>query len=64
MPLPGAVPVVLATFPVISHVPQSVRFFDVIFFAVLVSTIIQGMTFQPLARRLGLVTAEADPPAP
>jgi cell volume regulation protein A len=62
--LRGAVPVVLATFPVISHVPQSVRFFDVIFFAVLVSTIVQGMSFQPLARRLGLTTAEAAAPAP
>lgn len=62
--LRGAVPVVLATFPVISHVPQSVRFFDVIFFAVLVSTVVQGMSFQPLARRLGLTTAEAALPAP
>jgi cell volume regulation protein A len=62
--LRGAVPVVLATFPVISHVPQSVRFFDVIFFAVLVSTIVQGMSFQPLARRLGLTTAEAATPMP
>jgi cell volume regulation protein A len=62
--LRGAVPVVLATFPVISHVPQSVRFFDVIFFVVLVSTIVQGMTFQPLARRLGLTTTEAAMPAP
>lgn len=62
--LRGAVPVVLATFPVISHVPHSVRFFDVIFFAVLVSTLVQGTTFQPLARRLGLTTAEAALPAP
>lgn len=62
--LRGAVPVVLATFPVIANVPHSVRFFDVIFFAVLVSTIVQGSSFQPLARRLGVTTTEAALPAP
>jgi cell volume regulation protein A len=62
--LRGAVPVVLATFPVIEHVPHSVEFFNIIFFAVLVSTIVQGTTFQPLARRLDVTTAEAALPAP
>lgn len=62
--LRGAVPVVLATYPVIAHVAYSVRFFDVIFFVVLVSTIAQGMTFQPLARRLGVTTAQAALPSP
>jgi potassium/hydrogen antiporter len=62
--LRGAVPVVLATFPVITHVPHSIEFFNVIFFAVLVSTIVQGTTFQPLARRLGVTTTEAALPAP
>jgi cell volume regulation protein A len=56
--LRGAVPVVLATFPVIANVPHSVEFFDIVFFAVLVSTIVQGTTFEPVARRLG-VTARA-----
>jgi cell volume regulation protein A len=56
--LRGAVPVVLATFPVIAHVRHSVEFFDIVFFAVLVSTVLQGTTFEPLARRLG-VTARA-----
>ena len=51
--LRGAVPVVLATFPVIAHVPHSVEFFDIVFFAVVVSTVVQGATFEPLARRLG-----------
>ena len=36
--LRGAVPVVLATFPVIEGVPGSEEFFDIAFFAVLVST--------------------------
>src|SRR5215208_3834914 len=47
--LRGGVPVVLATFPVIDHVPRSVEFFNIVFFAVLVSTLLQGMTFERLA---------------
>ena len=62
--LRGAVPVVLATFPVIDHVPHSLEFFNIIFFAVLVSTIVQGTTFQPVARRLGVTTSEAAMPSP
>src|SRR3954452_11965224 len=53
--LRGAVPVVLATFPVIAGVPHAERFFDIAFFTVVVSTLVQGMTFDPLARRLGLI---------
>ena len=41
--LRGAVPVVLATFPVIAGVSGSTRLFDVVFFAVLLSTLIQGV---------------------
>lgn len=51
--LRGAVPVVLATFPVLHHVPHSLQFFNIVFFAVLLSTLVQGATFEPLARRLG-----------
>jgi cell volume regulation protein A len=40
--LRGAVPVVLATFPVIDHVPRSIELFDIVFFAVVLSTILQG----------------------
>lgn len=54
--LRGAVPVVLATFPVIAGVPYSREFFDIVFFAVLLSTVVQGSTFEPLARRLGATT--------
>ena len=45
-------PVVLATLPVIDHVPHSVEFFDLVFFAVLVSTLLQGATVAPLAKAL------------
>jgi len=62
--LRGAVPVVLATFPVIEHVPRSLQFFNIVFFAVLVSTVLQGATFEPLARRLRLTTSEPALPRP
>ena len=62
--LRGAVPVVLATFPVIEGVPQSLEFFNIVFFAVLLSTLLQGSTFEPLARRLGVTTDEPALPRP
>jgi cell volume regulation protein A len=52
--LRGAIPVVLATFPVIDGVPDSLDFFNIVFFAVLLSTLLQGATFEPLAKRLGV----------
>ncbi|MGG6499082.1 UNVERIFIED_CONTAM: cation:proton antiporter, partial [Bacteroidetes bacterium 56_B9] len=52
--LRGAVPVVLATFPVTDGVPGAVDIFEIVFFAVLLSTIIQGTTFEGFAARLGL----------
>ena len=62
--LRGAVPVVLATFPVIAGVSGSTRLFDVVFFAVLLSTLIQGTTFEPVARWLGATTDEPALPRP
>jgi len=62
--LRGAVPVVLATFAVISDVPDAQEFFNVIFFAVAISTLLQGATFEPLAQRLGLTTNEPALPRP
>ena len=61
-------PVVLATFPVLAGIPQSLEFFNIVFFAVLLSTILQGTTVEPLARRLGLTEEEvpddAEPAVP
>jgi len=62
--LRGAVPVVLATFPVIDGVPRSREFFNIVFFAVLVSTLVQGSTFEALARALRLTTTEPALPRP
>ena len=50
--LRGAVPVVLATFPIIEDVPKALEFFNIAFFAVLISTLLQGSTFEHFARRL------------
>jgi cell volume regulation protein A len=62
--LRGAVPVVLATFPVIERVPHSLQFFNIAFFAVLVSTMLQGSTFEAFARGLGLTTTAPALPRP
>jgi potassium/hydrogen antiporter len=62
--LRGAVPVVLATFPVLAGVGESFQLFDVVFFAVLLSTLIQGTTFEPAARLLGATTTEPAMPRP
>jgi potassium/hydrogen antiporter len=62
--LRGAVPVVLATFPVIARVPGSDELFNIVFFAVLISTVLQGASFEPLAERLGVTTREPALPRP
>jgi cell volume regulation protein A len=62
--LRGAVPVVLATFPVIDEVAGSGDFFNIVFFAVVISTLLQGTTFEPLAKRLGVTTSEPALPRP
>jgi cell volume regulation protein A len=62
--LRGAVPVVLATFAVTEHIPNGHLIFNVVFFVVLLSTIVQGTTIVPLARLLGATSDEAAIPAP
>ncbi|MDQ8046721.1 MAG: potassium/proton antiporter [Solirubrobacteraceae bacterium] len=62
--LRGAVPVVLATFPVIDGVHGAVDFFNIVFFAVAVSTVLQAATFEPFAKWLGVTTNQRAIPAP
>jgi cell volume regulation protein A len=62
--LRGAVPIVLATFPIIAGVPGANEIFNIVFFAVAVSTVLQAATFEPFAKRLGVTTEHRAIPAP
>lgn len=52
--LRGAVPVVLATFPVMAGVTGSGTMFNMVFFVVLASSLIQGPTLGWVSKRLGI----------
>jgi cell volume regulation protein A len=56
--LRGATPIWLATFPVVAGVRGADEEFAIVFFVVVSSTLVQGASFEPLARRLGLTTDE------
>ena len=56
--LRGATPIWLATFPVVAGVGAGQELFAIVFFVVVSSTLVQGSSFEPLARRLGLTTDE------
>jgi cell volume regulation protein A len=54
--LRGAVPIVLGTFVLSSEVEEAETIFNAVFFVVVVSALVQGMTLERVATRLGLVT--------
>jgi len=60
--LRGAVPVVLATYPLAQGMPVGQDVFNLVFFAVILSVLVQGSTLGWLARALRLATP-ARPPA-
>src|SRR4051812_12334942 len=60
--LRGAVPIVLATYPVLVGAPGAERLFDLVFFVVVVTALVPGATVAWVTQRLGLQTKE--PPAP
>jgi cell volume regulation protein A len=53
--LRGAVPIVLATIPVMSGVPQSRNLFDLVFFIVVVGAFLPGSTVPWMSRRFGVL---------
>jgi potassium/hydrogen antiporter len=56
--LRGAVPIVLATFPIVKGVPDSGRLLNIVFVLVVLFTLAQGPSLAPLAKQLGLVARD------
>jgi cell volume regulation protein A len=50
--LRGAIPVILATFPLLAGVPYADLIFSIVFFIVLTSTLLQGWSLTPVAKIL------------
>jgi cell volume regulation protein A len=57
--LRGAVPIVLATFPIVAGVPGAFVVFNIVFFVVVVSSLVQGPTINWAAKRLGIARCQA-----
>ncbi|HYG68205.1 MAG TPA: TrkA C-terminal domain-containing protein, partial [Anaeromyxobacteraceae bacterium] len=60
--LRGAVPIILATFPVLAGVRGGDTIFHIVFFIVVVSTLLQGSTLGVAARKLGVDVPGPPPP--
>ncbi len=57
--LRGAVPIVLATFPIVAGVPGAERLLDIVFVGVVVFTLVQGPTLPAVARALRLAPTDS-----
>jgi cell volume regulation protein A len=60
--LRGAVPIILAIFPVLAQVPGAVQTFNIVFFVVAMNAMIPGATIRAVTRRMGF--EEEQTPAP
>jgi cell volume regulation protein A len=60
--LRGAVPIILGVLPVLAQVPHAERVFNIVFFIVVVSTILPGATIRTVTRRLRLGVAHNPSP--
>lgn len=61
--LRGAVPIILATVPILAGVPDAGLVFDLVFFVVVVNALVQGTSVPWLTRRLDLETIDPPPAA-
>lgn len=52
--LRGAVPIILALFPSLAGLEHTQTYFELVFFVVLISLVLQGWTIAPMARLLGI----------
>ncbi|NLJ55609.1 MAG: potassium/proton antiporter, partial [Firmicutes bacterium] len=52
----GVIPIVLATYPVAAGLEGGHYYFNIVFFVVLLSALVQGSTIEVVAQKLGLLT--------
>jgi potassium/hydrogen antiporter len=60
--LRGAVPIILATYPVMARAQGAAEIFHLVFFIVVVNALVPGTTIRWITDRLGLRSAEPPPP--
>jgi cell volume regulation protein A len=61
--LRGAVPIILATYPLLAGLPQADSIFNIVFFVVLTSALLQGTSIPFAAKWLGVDAPAAQKPA-
>jgi cell volume regulation protein A len=61
--LRGAVPIILGAFPVLAHVPGAERVFNIVFFIVVVSSLLPGATIRAVTNWLRLAVPERPAPS-
>jgi cell volume regulation protein A len=58
----GAVPIVLATYPAVAGLDPENRFFNIVFFVVCITTLLEGSTIDWIGKKLGLLRNSAPKP--